>query len=195
MLGGSGRAGAGPFREAAELRRRGVVKIALPDDHAPSLLTVLRVVHGRLALVPDTLAAGELHRVALVVDKYALHEPLRLQSDRWLDALARAPRPMPFDADDADFLAQLSIFWVFGRETRVAELARLAVRGWSRPFDAAAAEKRLPGELLVPAGVFGEKYFDLPPHPPFRPIFSFFPMPQSCAFSSKADAKNGSKNK
>jgi hypothetical protein len=143
------------FREAAELRKRGTVEIPLPDDNAAAMLTVLRVVHGRFAQVPESPAVPELYQIAVIVDKYAFHEPLRLQSDKWLDALERAPRPMPYETHDIDFLTQLSIFWAFGRQKRVQELAQLAARGWDRPFDTTATPE-LPGELLVPAEVFGK---------------------------------------
>jgi hypothetical protein len=142
------------FREATELRSRGAVEIALPDDNAAALLAELRAVHGRFSQAQPKVSLQELARIAIVVDKYAFHEALQLQIEKWLGSLPQRWFS-PESADDADVLSALVVAWGFRRSVEYSELTKAAQHQWDGPFDL-SRHKTLFGDIPLPVAIFGK---------------------------------------
>jgi hypothetical protein len=167
------------FREATELRARGAAEIALPDDDARAMLVALSVVHGRLARVPPALPLPLLVAIAVIVDKYGLHEALGLHTTVWLDALTPKPQQLQDQqqpkqqqqqqqqqlhkavlggAHAADFLQWLCVAWVFCRRNEFRALSQLAQREWDGPLHV-GRQRNLdkPESFPVPATILGTR--------------------------------------
>jgi hypothetical protein len=142
------------FREGAELQASGAAEIELHDDAAPALLTALRVVHGQLPCVPRTMDLSDVAQVALVVDKYRLHDSLCLHGDVWLDHLARE-NPLPSSASADNFAAWLCAAWVFRRKDEFRAVTQVAQQQWDGPLGTGAQPAAGDG-IPVPAPVLGE---------------------------------------
>lgn len=57
----------------------------LPDDHAPSMEIILRVLHHRIDDIPECLMPWEVLSVALLAEKYNCIGPLRYISSVWTE--------------------------------------------------------------------------------------------------------------
>ncbi len=117
------------FREGAELRSHGAVEVELHDDVPAALLTALTVVHAQLSRVPRALSLPEVADIALVVDKYDLHDTLCLHGDMWLDKLAQQS-PVPGNASADSFMPWLRAAWVFRRSAEFHALTWVAQQQW-----------------------------------------------------------------
>jgi hypothetical protein len=151
------------FREGAELRSSGAVKIELHDDAAPALLTALTVVHAQLSRVPRSMALAEVADIALVVDKYGLHDTLCLHGDMWLDKLAQQ-NPLPSSASADEFMPWLCAAWVFRRQDEFRALTQVAQQQWDGPLGT-GAQPAARGGFPVPLSILGTYLFPviLPP--------------------------------
>jgi hypothetical protein len=121
------------FREGAELRASGAAEIVLHDDAAPALLTALTVVHGRLSRVPRALGLADVADIAVLVDKYGLHDTLCLHGDLWLDHVARQ-QALPSMAGASEFMPWLCAAWVFRRSSDFRALTQVAQQQWDGPL-------------------------------------------------------------
>lgn len=75
------------------LDRDGPVEVLLPEDNAGALQLICAIIHHRNNKVPQTLAAGDVLRVAVTADKYDCVDALKFASGNWL-------RPGKNEAED-----------------------------------------------------------------------------------------------
>lgn len=59
-------------------------EINLCDDDPDCMQLVLNVIHGKSKKLPQRVSAHQIVDLALIVDKYFLHEVMELPLDRWL---------------------------------------------------------------------------------------------------------------
>ncbi|KAF7945757.1 uncharacterized protein EAE97_004795 [Botrytis byssoidea] len=74
----------GEFREAVELREKGGTKIPLPDDDVDAMITLVKVIHGRLKSISKCTNLILLTKIAILVDKYQCHESTEFAVKAWI---------------------------------------------------------------------------------------------------------------
>jgi hypothetical protein len=134
----------GNFREGVALRTTGTAEIPLPDDHPAAFLILLNIVHGHARTVPRQVDLRILTQIAILVDKYQFHEAAEMFTDSWFQSLKESIYQSPSD----DLVAEICIYWVFGKSSEFQEVTRVAVRESTGKID----EKRLP----IPSSIVGK---------------------------------------
>ncbi|KAA8913673.1 hypothetical protein FN846DRAFT_929155 [Sphaerosporella brunnea] len=108
------------FSEAVELRSRASgdkpVVVKLEDDDSATLLIVLRVLHYQIKTVPQKLSVEQMVQVAIICDKYFLHESLQLMANTWIGS--------SWSEKQEQLEYWLLISWIFGPETIFTEVSR-----------------------------------------------------------------------
>ena len=69
----------GHFMEGRLLAEMGMVEVPLPDDDPTAFTILLDIIHGRGSRVPRKLNLTLLTDIAVLVDKYRLHEVVSIQ--------------------------------------------------------------------------------------------------------------------
>ncbi|KAM3066354.1 hypothetical protein ACMFMG_003137 [Clarireedia jacksonii] len=73
----------GGFQEAEKLREKGKIEIPLPDDDAAAFKVLARLIHGRFSAIPSSVSLLLFTHIAILVDKYQMHEILQLSASSW----------------------------------------------------------------------------------------------------------------
>ncbi|WEW58714.1 hypothetical protein PRK78_004182 [Emydomyces testavorans] len=102
----------------------GSVEIPLPDDDPDALLILLNIIHGHVRKVPLIVDLVTLTQLAILVDKYDIHEAVELFSNFWFENLKST---IPEKYTD-DIPAWICISWVFNRSIEFKKTTRLALR-------------------------------------------------------------------
>jgi hypothetical protein len=110
-------------------------------------------VHGRLRRVPRAVDLAALGQLAIVVDKYGLHEALGEHGVKWHNALQKENRDSG-RACSRRFVWWLVVAWVFRRRRNFRTLTRLAQLNWDGPLGT-GAQQFVPSGFPVPASVLG----------------------------------------
>lgn len=77
------------FKEGAELITRGKVEIELPDDDPVAFSIMAQVIHGRNRSVTRNVTFTMLLNLAILVDKYQMHDALGYISEHWIKNLSK----------------------------------------------------------------------------------------------------------
>ncbi|KAL3424235.1 hypothetical protein PVAG01_03516 [Phlyctema vagabunda] len=109
-------------------------ELILPEDNAAALQLICTVLHHRNNKVPETLAAGDVLRVAVTADKYDFVDALKLASTNWL-------RPGKNQARDLMLLT--SAAYLFQNAQAFAEITKALVLTYDGPFLALSCEEVL----------------------------------------------------
>src|SRR5689334_541163 len=75
------------FREGSDLARNGKTVIPLPDDDVGSMSVIMSIIHAGCRKVPEKVTASQLSKLALVVDKYKLHNSITFHARKWFGKL------------------------------------------------------------------------------------------------------------
>jgi hypothetical protein len=99
----------GGFREGEELRGMKKISLPLPDDDTEAMKILIHLIHCKLNFVPLEVNLELFTNIAILVDKYRMHEVLRIMAPIWTKHL------------EADMLKTwnscvrwICIAWVFG---------------------------------------------------------------------------------
>jgi hypothetical protein len=110
------------FAEAVALResrKRGddePIVVKLEGDDPAMMGFILQALHGKNKKVPPKITIGQLTRVAVICDKYSLHEALQVIVRTWSENLKAKAKTHPEE--------WLLISWVFGPEDIFTEVSR-----------------------------------------------------------------------
>ncbi|EEP76428.1 predicted protein [Uncinocarpus reesii 1704] len=129
------------FSESNTLQLTGRVEIRLPDDDPDALLILLNIIHGHVRKVPLSVDLITLIQLAILVDKYDIHEAVELFSNFWFDNLKST---IPGEYTD-DIPAWICICWVFDRPNEFKVTTHLALRQGKQAITS--------GELPIPSSV------------------------------------------
>ena len=113
------------FREGTTLKAVGIVEIDLPDDDPDALALLLNVIHSRSKSVPSKLGLSSLCRLALLVDKYQMHEAFNLLASMWIAHAVSKGWPEKFDAR---MRQMLYVSWVFRSPREFRGSTRFAIK-------------------------------------------------------------------
>ena len=139
------------FIEGATLHAEGAVEVPLPDDDPAALAILIDITHCRSGRVPTKVDLKLLTHLAMLVDKYQLHQAIEGFCVGWIEALkggAGIPR-----AISGDLLPWLCISWVFAMETEFKQFTRILQHECTKSL----AEPELNSEWNLPVSkaVFG----------------------------------------
>lgn len=153
----------GNFSEGAALRFNGKAEIPLPEDDPEALKILVDIIHSRHKHAPKKVGLDLLTHIAILVDKYRLHEAVGLYSDIWIRGLLPTV-PKSIDGGDA-VLQWLCISWVFELEEEFAKMSRVLM---AEGCDSAEnILRRSKWDLPIPVSVIGMYPPQLPnPNPP-----------------------------
>ena len=122
----------------------GKIEISLIEDDSEAFIVLLNVIHGRNRLVPLTLSLDLLTKVAVLVEKYNLHDVVAVFGDIWVfDAM---------DRSDSGYFLQVSqwlcIAWVFKDEELFNTVSCLAVKFSKKGFSGSMDGLPLPPHII-----------------------------------------------
>ncbi|RDW58019.1 hypothetical protein BP6252_13430 [Coleophoma cylindrospora] len=145
------------FREGETLRATGQATIPLPEDHLDAFVILLDIIHGRSKKIPRVVPFEMLLSLAILIDKYRLHELTRFFAEIWLDAVKEdIPTEMT-----RELVPWLVIAWVFGRADEFRNITRILEReSQGRVYTKIYLEGRKL-ELPLPGPVMGRFRADL----------------------------------
>ncbi|KAB8301313.1 hypothetical protein EYC80_003194 [Monilinia laxa] len=113
------------FKEGYATKAHGKVEVPLPDDDPDAMRILVDIVHCHHKDVPRKVKLGLLTHLAVLVDKYRLHEAVQIYSDMWIShAKKRFPSSMAEDGVEA-CLQWLCISWVFEKQREFTSMTRI----------------------------------------------------------------------
>jgi hypothetical protein len=119
------------FAEAVALReskgKDQPVIVKVEDDDPPMMELILYALHLQYKRVPDSIPLSMLFKAAIICDKYALHEALRLIAKVWSDPLKNEANESPRE--------WLFISWVLGPESVFTEVSKQLILDGSSNLD------------------------------------------------------------
>ncbi|KAF5869992.1 uncharacterized protein Bfra_010137 [Botrytis fragariae] len=113
------------FKEGYAMKAHGKVEVPLPDDDPDAMRILVDIVHCHHKDVPRKVKLGLLTHLAILVDKYRLHEAVQIYSDMWISqAKKKFPSSMAEDGIEV-CLQWLCISWVFEKARDFTSLTRI----------------------------------------------------------------------
>jgi hypothetical protein len=140
----------GDFSEGVASAKDGPLTLTLPDDDAEAMTVLLSIVHGLNKRVPRKIERELFVKIAILIDKYELHEVAEVWTELWFDDLrmrmkettpssssqvpSRHPggksQPSPSELNDWIYLC-----WVFRHEFEFHGLTRKAMMDSGRYYE------------------------------------------------------------
>ncbi|TVY46830.1 hypothetical protein LOCC1_G003392 [Lachnellula occidentalis] len=112
------------FKEGETLRSIGKVEIPLPDDDPIAFRILMIILHAQNHSVPRQVDLSLLTSIAVLVDKYELHNSVGIFADMWISALKQATE-MP-ESFSQDLVSWICITWVFRKSTEFNHVTLVA---------------------------------------------------------------------
>lgn len=140
------------FKEGHDLAK-GTAEIPLPDDDATTFKIILHIIHHNVSQVPRKLDLIAATNMAILVDKYQIHDVMILYSEIWVKEL-RTSSPLPSSLS-ATLPRWLCISWVFDLYddfNLLTKIAQIESKGCLQTVHFAPWD--LP-DLPIPSRVFG----------------------------------------
>ncbi|KAE8453984.1 hypothetical protein EG329_007760 [Mollisiaceae sp. DMI_Dod_QoI] len=101
-----------------------VAEIELPDEDPEAFEILMNILHGRVRQVPKQINLKLATKLAIIVDKYLVLEPVEIYVRQWLSSLRKW---MP-EGFNSNILPWLCVSWVFRMEDDFQWISRMAVR-------------------------------------------------------------------
>lgn len=120
----------GRFQEGIVLEGRQLRRVPLPDDDADAMMILLNIIHGLTRRIPHYMDLSLLTDIAILVDKYALHEVTEVYTCIWFSKLYR-----PYSSPPSELTDWIFICWVFGRPNEFEKLTRAAILDCGLKFE------------------------------------------------------------
>ncbi|PQE27475.1 BTB POZ domain-containing protein [Rutstroemia sp. NJR-2017a BVV2] len=155
------------FKEGEELHTTGTVRIDLPDDEPHPFVILMYAIHCQSALVPRDVQTETLYMLALQVDKYQMHNAVKLSSDMWIrnqKSLEDEPgipeciadetvHTLSFETHLKNHLYWLCISWVFHHTLHFKRVTSNLTKGIEGDLLMEAERYKL--MIIVPNSVIG----------------------------------------
>ena len=114
------------FREGRELGSTNSLKLPLPDDDLDALRILLNMVHGHAYRLPHSVSFSTLANIAVLVDKYLLHEIAEVYCKSWIEWFSLKTE-VKLSKPELVY-RWLDICWVFARKKDFQKVTRLIQR-------------------------------------------------------------------
>ncbi|KAJ8071771.1 hypothetical protein OCU04_002086 [Sclerotinia nivalis] len=108
----------GNFQEGVKLKEAGKIEIPLPDDDSAAWKILLNIIHGQYMAIPLQLKLQVITQIAVLVDKYRMHEVVYLFVPTWRKAMDYPPTRWE------DIISWICISWVFELREEFRELTK-----------------------------------------------------------------------
>ncbi|KAJ8071767.1 hypothetical protein OCU04_002082 [Sclerotinia nivalis] len=113
------------FKDGYAMKAHGKVEVPLPDDDPEAMRILVDIVHCHHKDVPRKVKLSLLTHLAILVDKYRLHEAVQIYSDMWIShAKKKFPSTMAEDGTEV-CLQWLCISWVFEKSRDFTAMTRI----------------------------------------------------------------------
>ncbi|EDN93930.1 hypothetical protein SS1G_09797 [Sclerotinia sclerotiorum 1980 UF-70] len=119
----------GSFQEGLKLKEAGKVEIPLPDDDCAAWNILLNIIHGRYMAIPLQLKLQVMTQIAVLVDKYRMHEVVYLFLPTWRKAMDYPPTRWE------DIISWICISWVFELREEFRELTKKVQLDCDKTFE------------------------------------------------------------
>lgn len=119
----------GSFQEGLKLKEAGKVEIPLPDDDCAAWKILLNIIHGRYMAIPLQLKLQVMTQIAVLVDKYRMHEVVYLFLPTWRKAMDYPPTCWE------DIISWICISWVFELREEFRELTKKVQLDCDKTFE------------------------------------------------------------
>lgn len=139
-----------PFAESETLRAIGQVEIELPDDDCFAFTILMNIIHARGQQTPREVSVKTLASIAILVDKYELHNSVTIFARMWVDRILERTSYIR-EQDEAYLLLWLSISWVFRNNPLFTGVSKKLINHIQSEFDVAVFDK-----LPIPQQIFGK---------------------------------------
>lgn len=113
-----------PFREGETLSLHGKVTINLPEDDPAAFEILMNIIHAKNRAIPKTVPLIILTELAILVDKYRMHEAIGFLADLWIDNLKHAIPGLMLMCED--LMPWMAITSVFRRRVEYDQVTRIA---------------------------------------------------------------------
>jgi len=125
------------------------IVVPLEGDDPAMMGFILQALHGKNKKVPRKITIGQLTRIAVICDKYGLHEALQVIAGTWSENLKAKVKTHPEE--------WLLISWVFGPEEIFTEVSRdMILNGTAYQADGLVfSEERRALAECIPSAVTG----------------------------------------
>jgi hypothetical protein len=120
------------FMEGETLRSDGKVVIPLPDDEPKAFAILMKIVHAQNNTVPTKVHLKTLTDIAILVDKYRLHDCTSIFASMWIDSLSPSISQNT-ETEGKEIICWLCITWVFGQHSEFEIVTRAAQQYLSYP--------------------------------------------------------------
>jgi len=120
----------GHFKERVDPGKEQPTRVPLPDDDPDAIMVLLNIIHGLNKRVQRSIEKPLFIAIAILVDKYELHEVVELCAEKWFEQLWAVRSFNPPHLTDWIFLC-----WVFGKATQFQQLSSTAIRKCGPKFE------------------------------------------------------------
>ncbi|KAF7863207.1 hypothetical protein EAF04_007290 [Stromatinia cepivora] len=139
----------GNFQEGLKLKETGKIEIPLPDDDSAAWKILLNIIHGRYMAIPLQLKLQVITQIAVLVDKYRMHEVVYLFFPTWRKAMDYPPTRWE------DIISWICISWVFELREEFRELTQKVQLDCVKTFESTIRLYNL-DNLPIPQVVIGK---------------------------------------
>jgi hypothetical protein len=140
------------FKEGETLFKEGKVEVRLPDDDPIAFGILMSILHAQNHLVPKEIDLPLLANLAILVDKYRLHNATGVWADTWVAKLRQSiPQSL-----DSNLILWICITWVFQQAADFN--AVILVAATSALDTLAQVSNNVPGfpDLPLPSNMMGK---------------------------------------
>ena len=124
--------------------RDGPVELPLPEENGAALKLICAIIHHRNKEVPQTLAAGDVLKVAVTADKYQCTDALKFATGNWLQ---------PRQNKAGDLMLLTAAAYLFRNAPAFKEVTKALVLNYGDPYLALSCKEV---ESAIPWSVFCE---------------------------------------
>jgi hypothetical protein len=132
----------GGFAESSVLKSSGSLIVALDEDNPAAILVLMHMVHGKFYHLPTNMSLQELKNIAVLVDKYDLHETVAPFTNGWAESAGLSKY-----IETEDLMSWVFICWVFGLGTKFQQLTQRWISDSSSNF-VITPSLPIPGKII-----------------------------------------------
>lgn len=112
----------GGFQEGIIPDNHQLRKVPLPEDDAQAMMVLLNIIYGLSREIPRTIDLQQLTAIAVLVDKYELHQVVEVYTDIWFHRLYN-----PHTIIESRLSDWIFVCWVLGKATEFKSLTQRAI--------------------------------------------------------------------
>lgn len=120
----------GNFRERVSPGESQPKVIPLPEDDPEAMVILLGIIHGLTRRVPRRVEPSLLLKIAILIDKYELHEVSEILTDEWFSVNWNSR-----SYSSIHYSGWIYLCWVFQKRSEFSQTTRLAILKCNSHFE------------------------------------------------------------